>query len=814
MGPRRKKSKPNGKVPAADHVVEASSRSNDNSTVLTANNEAPSSIRSAASTSSSKLTRQESGNHTNNDREDTASRKSWYGGSWKTKSPALAELARDGAAAASSTSLALSKVPSKERENGESPAAKYMERRLGTPRKSAASIATESAVNASATSGHDGIAEKSDQKSGSKQMAPEAPLPPDPTIIDGSGEANQKRVLETPSKDATDKSRPVSGWFGWWSRPDGYQADADRIGDASKANEATVTEARATPLPSSPIDERKPSAGNADLLGGMSADAATATQSNHDKAGSSAVSHDAEAPTSGAAPNSNRSWFGLWSKAENQKAGSPTPQDEPRQEVLPQPPEAASNNELQENGSVVQEKEVVTSPVSGKPASKSSAWAFWSKDKPKEDGKAGPDGTQKQIGEIAVADTPSQSHPEVAQYNEQKSPSDIQESESKSKNRKRKKQTISLESSKSTPAASPGLQPSQSSKSADQLPELAAKEPTITTPTTTAAASVKIDKSNQKRPREEKVTSPPNLLLPSLRSTYPTYQPPSYWDQIRRLIFTNSCDSNAPHHVDLLPPKDVPKIKRALAIGVHGYFPAQFLQMILGQPTGTSIRFANAAATAVQRWAERYQPSNPLQLSTSPTGDGLHRDSTKAIPSQSADIEIEKVALEGEGMVGDRVDALWKLLLNWLDSIQKADFIIVAAHSQGVPVAIQLVAKLLHFACVKEGVRVGVCAMAGINMGPFAELKSRFLAGSAIELFEFGFGESRVRKDYEAALEYCLSKGVRISFIGSLDDQLVSLEVCTTSHSPPLLTFPPLLAKRTLQRTLTTSRHSPPPSHP
>lgn len=52
-------------------------------------------------------------------------------------------------------------------------------------------------------------------------------------------------------------------------------------------------------------------------------------------------------------------------------------------------------------------------------------------------------------------------------------------------------------------------------------------------------------------------------------------------------------------------------------------------------------------------------------------------------------------------MVADRVDTLWKLLLPWIDQIRQADFIMVACHSQGVPVAVMLVAKLLQFGCVK-----------------------------------------------------------------------------------------------------------------
>ena len=93
---------------------------------------------------------------------------------------------------------------------------------------------------------------------------------------------------------------------------------------------------------------------------------------------------------------------------------------------------------------------------------------------------------------------------------------------------------------------------------------------------------------------------------------------------------------------------------------------------MLGQPTGTSFRFANGAAAAIQKWTANHGYS----------------------------CEVEKVALEGEGTISDRVDTLWKLLLNWIDQIRKADFIIVACHSQGVPVAVSLVARLLNFGCL------------------------------------------------------------------------------------------------------------------
>jgi hypothetical protein len=93
-----------------------------------------------------------------------------------------------------------------------------------------------------------------------------------------------------------------------------------------------------------------------------------------------------------------------------------------------------------------------------------------------------------------------------------------------------------------------------------------------------------------------------------------------------------------------------------------------------------------------------------------------------------------------------------------------------------VPVAIMLLAKLLQLGCLAPNVRIGVCAMAGINLGPFLEYKSRLFGGTALELFEFCDARSVVSKAYLESLDICLRHGVRVTFVGSLDDQLVSLE--------------------------------------
>lgn len=199
-------------------------------------------------------------------------------------------------------------------------------------------------------------------------------------------------------------------------------------------------------------------------------------------------------------------------------------------------------------------------------------------------------------------------------------------------------------------------------------------------------------------------------------------------------------------------------------------FPMRLVRTVLGEPTGTSVRFAQSAAAAIKRWAEQ----------------------------NGVEIEVETVALEGEGKVADRVDMLWKLLEKWVDHVKNADFVMIGAHSQGVVVGLQLLARMIEQGWV-DNARVGVgeypqfqvksitliyykAAMAGINLGPFYHLPTSILTGSAKELFEFQRPESTVSKKYIQALRVVLAHDVRIVFIGSIDDQLVPLESSTFSN--------------------------------
>lgn len=75
---------------------------------------------------------------------------------------------------------------------------------------------------------------------------------------------------------------------------------------------------------------------------------------------------------------------------------------------------------------------------------------------------------------------------------------------------------------------------------------------------------------------------------------------------------------------------------------------------------------------------------------------------------------------------------------------------------------------------------------AGVSLGPFPDYKSSMgiFMGSAAELWELANPMSDASQRYAAALQEVLRYGVRITFIGSIDDQLVPMEVCILIVTP------------------------------
>lgn len=735
MGPKRKKSRQNSQAPIASQSTPANQiRNNGNS-----NDTGISKRLSIDSMQPQKA-------HDSPNSTATSARGSWYGGSWRSKASPVAQVARESISVAGGATSESSAEDSAQRP------ALYMTPSFKKSRKSIPTIAEATRVNATgsnteAARSKEKMPEVEEEtevqgvlsKTVTEQVGANPPLPPDPSKDGASIGSHQSKP-----------SQEKAGWFGWWSRPDGFSEDGDKSKDAANA-QGVVTEAGETPLPLSPqvtrtSDGRDPPASRP----GGEADSQSDTTKVDNSGQNEMLQIDKPA-------ESGRSWFGLWSASQNEQA-KPQTQEQTQES---QKAVRAVQNETE----VAQSAKQIPAPEEPKTEAKdsnedevrppSSGWAFWSKEKAKES-RPSSSGADKQVGELAVADTPSQSHPEAAQFNAEREKAKRASRPSSVKDGKAGKSKAD-ESVKN--ANNIKLKPEDGTKSTSTDNAKSMRPPTVDAikfDVASGSTTPKLAKGQQSRP---------NLIIPSFQTTYPSAYIPTYWERFGLYVASSLRLAEyppAPEHVSVAP--TLPKVKNAIAIGVHGYFPAPLIQKVLGQPTGTSIRFANHASAAIRSWVEQHQPETPC--------------------------EVEQVALEGEGYIADRVTTLWKLMLNWLSHLRKADLIYVACHSQGVPVAIMLVAKLIQLGCLNPTAKIGICAMAGVNLGPFADYKSRYIGGAAAELFEFSDSHSRVSRDYASSLEVVLRHGVRISYIGSIDDQLVSLEVswqhCFLSHDQSL----------------------------
>lgn len=285
----------------------------------------------------------------------------------------------------------------------------------------------------------------------------------------------------------------------------------------------------------------------------------------------------------------------------------------------------------------------------------SSSWAFWSRQAPKSEATTGSETEGKsRIGELAVSGTDSQSKPMAALIGQEV-----------------KAAAAAVSKKRDGPVTAEVSSPKRTAKDKEKAAQPAAKSETSSETEVPSSMQDSVLKTTVEAPKKAKrlsAKSQPNLVLPAFESTYRPLSASSYWSKLSWVW--GQPQSKYPPHLSISSSPHRPK--RALAIGIHGLVPTAMVQKILGPPTGTSIRFADGAAEAIRKIAQ----------------------------ARGYSCEIEKVALEGEGLIAERVDSLWKLLLNWIDQIRKADFIFIACHSQGVPVAISIVARLLNFGCV------------------------------------------------------------------------------------------------------------------
>lgn len=218
-------------------------------------------------------------------------------------------------------------------------------------------------------------------------------------------------------------------------------------------------------------------------------------------------------------------------------------------------------------------------------------------------------------------------------------------------------------------------------------------------------------------------------------------------------------------------PGPLVKIKKVLIIGVHGFFPTRMIRPLIGAPKGTSLKFANEAEKAILRYGLENGLINTHDTST---------------------MSIQKIALEKEGKIFDRVSFFLEILRKWAKELNEADFVFFAAHSQGCVVSIILLAQLIEQRIFISPIskRVGILGMAGVNNGPFYGIdKTLFMKAysaiehdSLLELFELNKFSSAQSVAYKRSMQILVNANVKVCLIGSINDLLVPLYSALASH--------------------------------
>ena len=332
----------------------------------------------------------------------------------------------------------------------------------------------------------------------------------------------------TPEPSTLPRQAPPSSWLGWWSNTPFTETQAgSNPNPTPRADDQPSEPRRSTPPKQTEPDPPLPT----------------------------------EPPSSAPPAASSSSWFGFMSSASNTTM-------KPDSKMDLEPAEAPGN----EPEDVVMKDATPppTPPRKREPAPKAgSTWAFWSRDAPKTDGEA----VESEPGEIAVMGEGSEAHPTpMTKGDVSGTPSKDTEVEAKPKEGKstwrRSKRPRPASLDVDPPVPSPPNGPIAGTDKTSE-PTVSQPETEVKVPSTKTDTSIKSVAESQ-----ASTTLPPNLLLPSFTSTYQMKENPTILQQLTSLLMRTA--QQPANHVFRV--KEPPKIRKAIAIGVHGLFPATYLR--------------------------------------------------------------------------------------------------------------------------------------------------------------------------------------------------------------------------------------------
>lgn len=286
------------------------------------------------------------------------------------------------------------------------------------------------------------------------------------------------------------------------------------------------------------------------------------------------------------------------------------------------------------------------------------------------------------------------------------------------------------------------------------------------------------DKSNKVRS-----TTPPlnksnkreqhNLIIPNFEENFRTITLKTKLRLIgEHLIYQNKSSEKHLYRLkqeNILKRKQI-KIKKVVIIGIHDFLPIKLVRTLIGQSTGSSIKYVDIASKCIRQWMKENR-------------DGAEEDEDE---EEEEGIDITNISLEGEGKIEERVAKLNKLIINWSTIINEADFIFFISQSGSTPIAIKLLNSMFEnneFFKI-DNKKIGLLSISGNFHGSFRGTNSKIVirAYTSIEneiineFFEYQKPRSEVSLNLTKNLCQLINKkNVKIILSGSINDQFIPI---------------------------------------